>query len=138
MKRIIGVCLLSFTLAACATLPDGTKVFLPTASVNNPVSPSTLYDIKATYAVEASGAAEYIERYRQGHRCTKTSLESVSNICSRRSIVLKLQKADRDAQLSLGKATTFIRDNPTLDASSLISAAQIAVTAFYTIQQGNP
>lgn len=138
MKKIILAVTLALSLAGCASLPDGTKVFLPTASIANPVTPSALYDIQATYVIAQSGADAYIQRYRDGHRCTKTKLESVSNLCSRRSIVVKLQNADRTAQIAIGRATAFIRDNPTIDASAVISAAQSAVTAFYDIQKGNP
>ncbi len=135
MKRLIPL-LLAFALAGCATLPDGTKVFLPTASIANPVTPTSLYDIQATYVIAQAGAAAYIQRYRDGHRCTKNALESIGNICSRRSVVIKLQNADRKAQITLGRATAFIRDNPTIDASAVIAAAQSAVTLFYELQRG--
>ena len=129
MKRIILALTLSLCLAGCAgTLP----------SVKNPVTPTSLYDIKAAYAIAEAGADTYIQRYRDGHRCTKTALESVTNLCSRRSIVLKMQDADRKAQIALGRVDAFVRDNPMLDATSVISAAQSAVAAFYQIQQGNP
>ncbi len=137
MRKIIAIAF-ALSLGACATLPDGTKVFLPTASVKNPVLPASLYDVKATYAIAQAGAVAYIDRYRQGHRCTTTALESPTNICSRRSIVVKLQNADRVAQIALGRADAFIRDNPTIDASAVMYAAQSAVAAFYDIQKGNP
>jgi len=137
MKRLLPL-LLILALGGCATLPDGTKVFLPTASVKNPVTATSLYDIKATYVIAQAGADAYVQRYRDGHRCTKTALESVTNICSRRSVVIKLQNADRTAQIALGRVDAFIRDNPTIDASAVISAAQQAVGAFYDIQKGNP
>lgn len=138
MKNIFAIVALGFTLGGCATMPNGTKIFLPTASITNPVTPQSLYDIKATYIIAQTGADAYIQRYRDGHRCTKTALESLSNLCSRRSVVLKLQNADRVAQIALGRADAFIRDNPTIDASSVISAAQLAVAAFFDIQKGAP
>ncbi len=136
--KILGALFVFLTLGACATLPDGTKVFLPTLSAPNPVTPASLYDIKATYVIAQAGADAYIQRYRDGHRCTRTALEAVTNICSRRSVVLRLQQADRNAQIAMGRVDAFIRDNPTIDASSVISAAQQAVSAFYAIQRGNP
>jgi hypothetical protein len=138
MRKGTLVVLLALALTGCVNGPNGTKVFLPTASVVNPVTPTSLYDIKATYAIAQAGADAYIQRYRDGFRCTKTKLESVTNLCSRRSIVLKMRDADLKAGIALGQADTFIMNNPMLDASSLISAAQLAVTAFYQIQQGNP
>lgn len=136
MKQIILALTLSLALAGCVKGPGGTTIFLPTASVANPVTLTSLYDIKASYAIAQAGADAYIQRYRDGHRCTKTALESVTNLCSRRSIVLKLQNADRVAQIAIGRADAFIRDNPTIDASAVIAAAQSAVSAFFEIQKG--
>jgi hypothetical protein len=129
MKRIILAITLSLSLAGC--IQTG-----PT--IPNPVTPSSLYDVKATYAIAQAGADAYVQRYRDGFRCTKTRLESVTNLCSRRSIVVKIQIADRNAQIALGQAEAFVVNNPMLDATSVISAAQRAVTALYQIQQGNP
>lgn len=118
MKRtiILALCLV---LEACTT-------------VRNPVSNTTLATIESAYGVALAGAVAY----RNRPRCTTTALESVSNLCARRSIVLKLQAADRQAQVALGKATIFIRNNPTLDASSVLQAAQGAVDALNQIQSG--
>src|SRR5216684_5675923 len=138
MRRLILALTISLSLGACVKGPGGTTIFLPTESVTNPLGPTSLYDIQATYAIAQAGADAYVQRYRDGFRCTKTKLESATNICSRRSIVVKMQNADRTAQIAIGRADAFIRDNPTIDASSVISAAQSAVTAFYQIQQGNP
>jgi Na+/H+-translocating membrane pyrophosphatase len=129
MKQIFAIILIAFSLGGC--IPVG-------PSVPNPVTPTSLYDVKATYAIAQAGADTYVQRYRDGFRCTKTRLESVTNLCSRRSIVIKMQNADRVAGIALGQAETFIFNNPMLDATSVISAAQRAVTAFYQIQQGNP
>jgi len=137
MRKLIIALTLSIALAGCANI-NGKSVFLPTASVANPVTSLSMYDIKATYAIAQAGAEVYIQRYRDGFRCTKTKLESVTNLCSRRSVVLRLQTADQRAQIALGKADAFISANPTIDASSVISAAQLAVSAFSEIQKGNP
>jgi hypothetical protein len=127
MKRIILALTLSLSLAGC----------LPPA-IPNPVSPTSLYDVEATYAIAQAGVDTYIQRYRDGFRCTKIKPESVTNICSRRSVVVKMQNADRVAGIALGRAEAFVRDNPMLDATSVISLAQQAVTGLYQIQQGNP
>jgi hypothetical protein len=128
MKRIIIALALSLSLAGC----------LPNPSIPNPISPTSLYDIEATYAIAQAGVDTYIQRYRDGFRCTKTKLESVTNLCSRRSVAMAMQSADSKAQIALGRAEAFILANPMIDASSVISAAQSAVTALYQIQQGNP
>jgi hypothetical protein len=119
MKKIILALTLSFALAACAT-------------VKNPINNTQLATIESAYGVALSGAVAY----RNRPRCTKTALESVSNLCARRSIVLRMQAADKQAQVALGRVRIFIRDNPTLDASSLMQAAQDAVAVFGNIQSG--
>lgn len=136
MRKILLALTLSLSIAGCATMPDGTKVFLPTASIANPATPASLYDIKATYAIAATAAATYNDRYRAGNRCTKTRPESLTNLCSRRSVVLRIQQADRVATAALAKATAFVTNNPTLDASDAITAAREAVTIFYNITKG--
>lgn len=118
MKRLLPL-LLVLALAGCAT-------------VRNPVSTTELATIESAYGVALAGAVAYRER----PRCTKTALESVSNLCARRSIVVRLQQADRQAQIAIGKANIFIQNNPTLDASSLLQAARGAVDALNQIQSG--
>ena len=135
MRRLIVASLLAFTLAGCANI-GGKQVFLPTLSVANPVSVSTLADAKATYVAAQSLAVIYVDRYRAGNRCTTSRIESLTNLCSRRSIVLKIQKADRVAVAAIEQASDFIQNHPTLDASSLISAAYRAATSFYTLAKG--
>lgn len=136
MRRIIAIVAVTLTLGACATLPDGRQVFLPTASIANPATPQSLYDIKATYGIAQVAALTYIDRYRAGNRCTRTRPESLNNLCSRRSVVERLQRADDVAISALDKATAFVTNNPTLDASDAIAAARAAVTIFYNIAKG--
>lgn len=136
MRKILIVLALSLSIAGCATLPNGTKVFLPTASIANPATPESLYDIKATYGIAQVASITYIDRYRSGNRCTKTRTESLTNLCSRRSVVLRLQRADAVAIDALAEATAFVTNNPTLDASDAIAAARKAVTIFYNITKG--
>jgi uncharacterized protein YceK len=119
MRKIIIALTLALSLGACAT-------------VQNPINSTQLATIESAYGVVLAGAVAY----RNRPRCTKTALESVSNLCARRSIVIRLQDADRQAQIALGKARVFTANNPTLDASSLLQAAQAAVNAFSQIQSG--
>jgi len=128
MRHIIIALTLALSLGAC----------VPNPSIPNPISPTSLYDIEATYAIAQAGVDTYVQRYRDGFRCTKTRLESVTNLCSRRSIVVKMQNAEAKAGVALGQAEAFILANPMIDATSVISAAAKAVTTLYQIQQGNP
>ena len=128
MRRITLALALSLTLGAC----------VPNPSIPNPISPTSLYDIEAAYAIAQGVTDTYVQRYRDGFRCTKTKLESATNLCSRRSIVVKMQAADSNAQIAIGRAEAFVINNPMIDAGAVIDAAKLAVTALLQIQQGNP
>lgn len=119
MQRILLIMALALSLGACAT-------------AKNPIDNTQLATIESAYGVALSGAVAY----RNRPRCTKTALESVSNLCARRSIVVRMQAADRSAQVALGRARIFVRDNPTINAGSLIQAAQDAVAFFGSIASG--
>jgi hypothetical protein len=130
----VAVLCASLALAGCAS---GSRISLPslsvlTASAPNPVTAEDFAAIESAYGVALAGAVAY----RNRPLCKKTALESVSNLCARRSIIVRMQDADRRAQVALGSARVFIRDNPTLDAGALISAAKAAVGAFTQIQSG--
>jgi hypothetical protein len=127
MKRILAIVFLGISLAGCAST-GGIEGFtrLITTGIANPVTPAALSDVKNAYGIALAAAVAYRER----PRCTKTHLESVTNLCARRSIVVKLQQADLKAQAALAKADMFVADNPTLNAGSVIQAASLAVSAF--------
>lgn len=118
-----------FAIAILALLVAGCAAKLP--SVPNPLSPSSLYDIENAYGVALSQAVAY----RGRPLCKVGHLESVTNICARRSIIVRLQKADIKSQIALGNAKAFVRDNPTLDATSVLAIAQAAVTTFIQASQ---
>jgi hypothetical protein len=119
MRKFLLIGLVALSLGACAT-------------VKNPITTGQLATLESSYGVVLSGAVAY----RNRPRCTKTALESVSNICARRSIVIRMQKADAAAQVALGRARAFVLNNPTLDASSLLQAAQDAIAVFAQINTG--
>jgi len=130
MKKLASLIIVGMLLSGCAT-PFGTKVGeVFTTGIANPVTTQQIYNLEAAYGVALSGAVAYRER----PRCTKTALESVTNLCARRSIVVKLQDADRKAQIALGQLKAFVSANPTLDASALLDAASAAVTTFNQLQ----
>jgi hypothetical protein len=127
MKRILAIVFLGISLAGCAStggIEGLTR--LATTGIANPVTPAALSDVKNAYGIALAAAVAYRER----PRCTKTHLESVTNLCARRSIVVKLQQADLKAQAALANADMFVADNPTLNAGSVIQAASLAVSAF--------
>lgn len=128
MRRLLAVSLMALTLGSCAgTMPA------VTGSIINPIGYRELASIEASYGIALAGAVAY----RNRPRCTRSQLESFANLCARRSIVIKLQHADQIAQLAIGRAAAFISNNPTLDASSVVQAASMAVGAFISLQAGS-
>lgn len=132
MKKLASLLIVGILLSGCSTQFGQRFNQIVTTGVDNPVSQTRLATIESAYGVALSGAVAY----RNRPLCKKTALESVSNICARRSIIVRLQSADRQAQVALGKARGFIRDNPTIDAGSLLQAAEDAVSALNQIQSG--
>lgn len=136
MRHLASMALLAaLTLGGCATNPlTGNPVLLP--AVVNPVTDTRLASIESGYGIALSTANVYIDNYRDGNRCTVSKPESVSNLCSRRSVVLKMQSAIRTASVALGQARGFIARNPTIDATSVIDAAASAVAALSALSNG--
>ncbi len=129
MKKILVICL-ALSLGGCAT-PFGTRVstFL-TTGVANPVGNDQLAAIISSYGVAQTAAIGYMGL----PRCTKTNNFSATNICSKRSVKVIIQAADREASGAINAAVEFTRANPTLDASSLIDAASAAVAKFNQLE----
>lgn len=110
--RTLLVIALAGSLAGCATF-------------NNPLNTSQLYDTEAAYGTALALANGY----------KKSCIQKVSPIYPTcRTIVPKLQAADRNVQGALAAARNFIRDNPTISAVSLIGAVEKAVTDFTAIE----
>lgn len=117
MKKLLIV-VLALCLSACA-------------SIRNPITTNQLAVVESAYGVALSIAVAY----HNTRLCKKDELPTFSNVCAQRSVIVKLQSADKNVQIALIRARSFIRDNPTLDAFDVIQAAQIAVDAFKAIEQ---
>jgi hypothetical protein len=117
MKKIL-IIIVALSLSACAT-------------IRNPITTNQLATVESAYGIALSIAVAY----RNTRLCKRNEVPTFSNICAQRSVLLKLQVADRNVQIALAKARLFIRDNPTLDAYDLIQGAQIALDAFKAIEQ---
>jgi hypothetical protein len=122
--KIIAVCLLALSLTACAGIPS---------PIVNPVTTTSLYDVEAVYGTTLVGAVAY----RNLPLCKKSNPFSASNICAYRSIIVKMQAADRKAQIAIVAGRKFITQNPTIDATSVINIAANAVATFQSIVNEN-
>lgn len=103
MKRFAVPILLALAVAGCA-------------SIVNPINTTRLGQIESSYGVALSVAVAYRDL------CAK---RLISPDC--RTVVPKVQAADRAAQASLATAREFVKNNPTLNAFSVLEAAQAAV-----------
>lgn len=129
MKKLLVVAL-AFSLAGCAT-PFGTAVTsLVTTGVANPVTNDQLASVISSYGIAQTAAIGYINL----PRCTKTNNFSATNICSKRSVKVIIQAADREASDAINAAVAFTRANPTVDATDIIGIAYNAVAKFNQLE----
>lgn len=129
MKKLLVIAL-AFSLAGCAT-PFGTAVTsLVTTGVANPVTNDQLASVISSYGFAQTAAIGYIKL----PRCTKTNNFSATNICSKRSIKVIIQAADREASDAINAAVAFTHANPTVDATDIIGIAYNAVAKFNQLE----
>lgn len=112
MKNHVKYIAILFTLAlsACAT-------------IQNPIGITDLASVESAYGVALSVAVGYHDS------CAK---KLIPRSC--RAIVVKLQAADRVAQAALVRARSFVKNNPTLGAGSVIQIAKDAVDDFILLE----
>lgn len=106
------------------------------ATIQNPINTARLTSVESAYGVALSAAVGYYELYKV-NRCTTSRPESPTNFCARRSVIVALQQADLKAQAAMQAARRFVIQNPTLDASFIITAAEAALSLFQAIEQQN-
>ncbi len=114
MKRLLLSIALALSLAACA-------------SINNPVSRTTIVTAESAYGVALSAAVAY----------RKLCADKVIARATCAPVVTKLQNADRKVQVALSNLRLFVKNNPTVDAVSLITAVKDAVDDFQAIASAN-
>lgn len=96
------------------------------ASFSNPVSQTQIYQLENAYGVAQTAAVAYTRL----PRCVPPD----TALCSQYNVIVKLAAADQTARTTLQDAETFIRANPTLSATSVISAAQAALRLLQQIE----
>lgn len=134
MKRflLLPLLLLALTLAGCgAGSKVGQLIDAATTSVTNPVDAVDIYRVKNVYAA----SLELTDKYRQfcwSKPYAALMADPVAKpVCQkRRSAVRAMQAAQIKARGAIDAAEAFVRNNPTLNAATAISAAWAAVTAF--------
>lgn len=91
----------------------------------------TIYDVKNAYAAGDTLAINY-RKYCWSMPYSAILADPIAKpVCqNRRSVVRAAQSARQQAANALTKAQAFIAQNPTLDASAVISAAWSAAVTF--------
>jgi hypothetical protein len=124
MRRLLIVPVLALSLAGCAALP--------TLNLSGTVSMNTLLGVEASY-----GSLLTAERaYKALPLCKTGTSPGVSNVCAKRSVIVRLQLADRNAVGAIKAAVAFVEQYPTVNASNIIGAAQSAVATLSSILAG--
>lgn len=98
--------------------------------LQNPVTNDRLAAIESTYGIALSAAVAY----RNIRLCKKGEVATLTNVCSYRDIIIKMQIADTKAQDAIANAKRYIAEHPFLDTFDILSLAQRAVSEFQGIQ----
>jgi len=115
MKRIILAIALSISLAGC----------LPTINLASQVNLNTTQGIVAGYGI----LNNQLVLLKQQPLCKTGVNPSFTNICVKRSIIVRLQNADAIAQRAVSNMVAFEKAHPTIDPTQYISAASDALMA---------
>lgn len=122
MRRFIAIGIIAataFSLAGC----------LPTLNIASQVNLNTMEGVIAGYGIVLNAE----RTYKALPLCKTGTTPSVTNICAKRSVIVRLQGADREANAAINYASAFIKTNPTIDPTQYISAASQAVTALQAV-----
>lgn len=121
MRRFFLVAAMALSLAGCATTGGAL-----TLSTSNPVKVNQLAAVEAGYGAALSVAL----KYKHLPLCKTGTNELSGALCARRSVIVKIQSANRVAHASVVTARNFVRQHPTVDATAVISTAMDAVSQF--------
>lgn len=102
---------------------------LPTLNIGSQVNLNTLEGIVSGYGILLNAE----NTYKALPLCKTGTTPSVTNICAKRSIIVRLQNADKLANTAVNQAVGFVKANPSVDPTQYLSAAQSALTALQTV-----
>lgn len=137
MKRFAIVFALALTLGGCAGTPVGDAIRVATSTIANPVQEVNIYQVKTGYAAVLEVAASYRDYCWSKPFAALMADPIAKPICEhRRSIMRAIDKADDHAFDAITRAETFIRNNPTINAVSVVREAWAAVQDFQSAASG--
>lgn len=145
MKRILIplMLLLALTASGCDSVSKvGQIISAATSTVTNPVDARNVYQVKNAYAAALELAVEY-RRYcwsKPWDNIVGNAAERIDpdpimkSICEHRREVVRAMKSYRPRVAdAIRTAEKFVRDNPTLNAKSVIDASWNAVMEFQNL-----
>lgn len=131
--RLLIVPLIALSLGGCADQLNkiGSVVSAATTTITNPLGPVDIYRVKNVYAAGLTLAVEY-RNYCWSRPYAALMADPVARpLCqNRRPNVRTIQFAKGEASKAIKAADKFIRENPTGNAVSYVSAAWDAVQSF--------
>jgi len=129
MKKILIVLALSLTLTGCAGTRLGDLVSTVTTTIVNPVSAVDIYRLKNAYAATLQVAVDWRNFCWSKPYAALMADPVAKPICQhRRPWARAIVLAKAKAAVAVTDATIFVRDNPTLNATNVITAGWNALT----------
>lgn len=129
-KIILAVALsLGVSLGGCAQVQ---KVFeVATSSITNPISQTDIYRAKNVYGATLQLVIEYRD-YCWSKPYAQLMADPIAKpVCAnRRQVVRQVNAYGPNAGAAIRKAEAFVRDNPTINATTALTAMWDAVNAF--------
>lgn len=114
MRRIIIALTLALSLGGCAGVPDPFKLLtLATASVQNPVTPTMLYQAEQGMVAVVEGLLIYKDS------CARKVIPQ-----SCREVIAQIQVYTRQAKPLLVSLRKFVRENDQVNAVAVYNAVQ--------------
>jgi hypothetical protein len=134
MKRILlmPALLLALTAGGCATLERAGEIAaVITTNVANPVKETNIYQAKNVYAATLQLAVEY-RNYCWSKPYADLMADPVAKpVCERRrAVVRKIQEVRPKVATAIRRAEVFVRDNPTLNAATVLGEVWAALNEF--------
>lgn len=133
MNRLLATLALAATLVlgGCAGTQLGKFVDVATTTVTNPVKPVNIYQVKTAYKAALGIAVDYREYcYARSYKSLMADPIAKPICQNRRGIIRSAQAAQVRARSAIDKADAFVKANPTVGASAIVTAAWDAVKDF--------
>lgn len=133
MRRFLIAPVLALTLAlgGCAGTKVGDLIGAATTTIVNPIDSVDIYRVKNTQAATLELAVAWRRICWSDSYSNLMKNPATKAICqSRRPTLRAMQSAYAKADLAVTEAELFIRNNPTLNAATVLQAAWNAVSAY--------